>query len=79
MLLIMAIYPVEFCRRAEKKWRLRSASARQATEKQSIPGNGVLLRWPALVAIGQELRSRYAAVEQSMPKPLAALLKKLHR
>ena len=75
----MAIYPLEFYRRAEEKWRRRSESVRAAvTGSPSKEGNDTLVRWPWLLAIGQELQSEYAVLKkQPLPKRLAALLKKL--
>ena len=70
----MAIYPLEFYRRAEEKWKRRAESLRTEAGKK---GNGILVRWPWLLAIGQGLQSEYAALEQPLPKRLVALLKKL--
>ena len=76
----MAIYPVEFYRRAEEKWKLRYASSRATPAEQPAPKkdrtDDVLTRWPWLGAIGQGLLSQYA-VQQRLPKRLVALLKKL--
>ena len=53
----MAIYPVEFYRRAEEKWKLRYASSRATPAEQPAPKkdgtDDVLTRWPWLGAIGQ--------------------------
>ena len=76
----MAIYPVEFYRRAEEKWKLRYASSRATPAEQPAPKkdgiDDVLTRWPWLGAIGQGFLSQYA-VQQRLPKRLVALLKKL--
>jgi hypothetical protein len=68
----MAIYPLEFYRRAEEKWKRRAEALRTEAGR-----NGILVRWPWLLAIGQGLQSEYAALEQPLPKRLVALLKKL--
>lgn len=78
----MAIYPVEFYRRAEEKWRRRSESLRAAVtgSPSKKEDDDTLVRWPWLLAIGQGLQSDYAAFEQALPpKRLVALLKKLTR
>ena len=76
----MAIYPVEFYRRAEEKWKLRYTSSRATpAEQRALKTDGtddVLTQWPWLEAIGQGLLSQYA-VQQRLPKRLVALLKKL--
>ena len=76
----MAIYPLEFYRRAEEKWRRRSKSLRAAVtgSPSKKEGDDTLVRWPWLLAIGQGLQSEYAVLnKQPLPKRLAALLKKL--
>ena len=76
----MAIYPLEFYRRAEEKWRRRSESLRDAVtgSPSKKEGDDTLVRWPWLLAIGQGLQSEYAVLKkQPLPKRLAALLKKL--
>jgi hypothetical protein len=74
---IMPMYPLELYRRAEEKWKRRAGALRT---KAGLPpnkeGDGVLIQWPWLLAIGQELQSEYAA-PRTLPKRLAALLKKL--
>ena len=78
----MAIYPLEFYRRAEEKWRRRSESVRAAVtgSPSKKEGDDTLVRWPWLLAIGQGLQSEYAVLKkQPLPKRLAALLKKLTR
>jgi hypothetical protein len=74
----MPIYPLEFYRRTEEKWKRRAGALRK---KAGLPpnkeGDGILVQRPWLLAIGQELHSEYAALEQALPKRLAALLKKL--
>jgi hypothetical protein len=84
----MAIYPVEFYRRSEEKWK-RRARARGATrnligssERGLAPnqkGDDILARRPWLLAIGQGLQREYRALEQPVHGRLAALLKKLAR
>ena len=72
----MAIYPLEFYRRAEEKWRRRSAAVTGSPSKKE--GDDTLVRWPWLLAIGRGLQSEYAVLKkQPLPKRLAALLKKL--
>ncbi len=74
----MAIYPLEFYRRAEEKWRRRSESLRDAVTVSPSKSDDTLVRWPWLLAIGQGLQSEYAVLKkQPLPKRLAALLKKL--
>ena len=76
----MAIYPLEFYRRAEEKWRRCSESLRDAVtgSPSKKEGDDTLVRWPWLLAIGQGLQSEYAVLKkQPLPKRLAALLKKL--
>jgi hypothetical protein len=76
----MAIYPLEFYRRAEEKWRRRSESLRAAVTglPSKKEGDDTLVRWPWLLAIGQGLQSEYAAFKkQPLPKHLAALMQKL--
>jgi hypothetical protein len=82
----MAIYPVEFYRRAEEKWKLRYASPRAPhptliAPEQPVPekngGDDVFTQWPWLIAIGQGLVSQYVVGSQPLPKRLLALLKKL--
>jgi hypothetical protein len=78
----ITIYPLEFYRRAEEKWRRRSESLRAAVTESppNKKGDDALVRWPWLLAIGQGLQSEYAAFEQALPpKRLVALLKKLTR
>ena len=55
----MAIYPLEFYRRAEEKWRRRSESVRAAVtgSPSKKEGDDTLVRWPWLLAIGQGLQS----------------------
>jgi hypothetical protein len=86
----MAIYPVEFYRRSEERWK-RRARARGATrnllgssgprtEGGLVPnqkGDDILARRPWLRAIGQGLQREYRALEQPVHGRLAALLKKL--
>jgi hypothetical protein len=86
----MAVYPVEFRRRSEEKWK-RRARARGATrtlfgssgpltERGLAPnqkGDDILARRPWLRAIGQGLQREYRALEQPVHGRLAALLKKL--
>ena len=62
----MAIYPVEFYRRAEEKWRRRSKSLRDAVtgSPSKKEGDDTLVRWPWLLAIGQELQSEYAVLKK---------------
>lgn len=43
----MAIYPLEFYRRAEEKWKRRAEALRTEAGKK---GNGILVRWPWLLA-----------------------------
>ena len=52
----MAIYPLEFYRRAEEKWRRRSESVRAAVtgSPSKKEGDDTLVRWPWLLAIGQD-------------------------
>jgi hypothetical protein len=74
----MAIYPLEFYRRAEEKWRRRSESVRAAVtgSPSKKEGDDTLVRWPWLLAIGQGLQSEYAVLKKPpLPKRLAALLK----
>ena len=75
----MAIYPLEFYRRAEEKWRRRSESVRAAVtgSPSKKEGDDTLVRWPWLLAIGQGLQSEYAVLKkQPLPKRLAGLLKR---
>jgi hypothetical protein len=60
----MITYPLEFHRRSEQKWALRSR-------------RDALIQMPWLREIGQWLRAGYDAVDQPMPERLAALLKQL--
>jgi hypothetical protein len=65
----MAIYPLEFYRRAEEKWRRRSAAVTGSPSKKE--GDDPLVRWPWLLAIGQGLQSEYAVLKkQPLPKRL---------
>ncbi len=67
----MAIYPLEFYRRAEEKWRRRSESVRAAVtgSPSKKEGDDTLVRWPWLLAIGQGLQSEYAVLKkQPLPK-----------
>jgi hypothetical protein len=74
---IMPMYPLELYRRAEEKWKRRAGALRtKAGLPRNKEGDGVLVQWPWLLAIGQELQSEYAA-PRTLPKRLAALLKKL--
>ena len=77
----MAIYPLEFYRRAEEKWRRRSESLRAAVtgSPSKKEGDDTLVRWPWLLAIGQGLHSEYVALKQPVEKRLVTLLKKLRR
>ena len=73
----MAIYPLEFYRRAEEKWRRRSELLRAAVtgSPSKKEGDDTLVRWPWLLAIGQELQSEYAVLnKQPLPKRLAGRL-----
>ena len=49
----MAIYPLEFYRRAEEKWRRRSELVRAAVtgSPSTKEGDDTLVRWPWLLAI----------------------------
>ena len=62
----MAIYPLEFYRRAEEKWRRRSEFFRAAVTGSPFKkeGDDTLVRWPWLLAIGQELQSEYAVLSK---------------
>jgi hypothetical protein len=86
----MTIYPLEFYRRAEEKWRHRSepmmgserpSRTARAISHQTAPvrNDDILVRRPWLRAIGQGLEAEYDAFEQSVPEPLAALLRELGR
>ena len=61
----MAIYPLEFYRRAEEKWRRRSAAVTGSPSKKE--GDDTLVRWPWLLAIGQGLQSEYAVLKKTTP------------
>ena len=63
----MAIYPLEFYRRAEEKWRRRSESLRDAVtgSPSKKEGDDTLVRWPWLLAIGQGLQSQIAELESA--------------
>src|SRR3954470_8717463 len=65
----MAIYPLEFYRRAEEKWRRRSESLRDAVtgSPSKKEGDDTLVRWPWLLAIGQGLQSEYAVSARLSP------------
>jgi hypothetical protein len=74
----MTIYPLEFYRRAEEKWKRRAGALRtEAGLPPNKEGDGILVQWPWLLAIGQGLRSEYPVFEPAFPKRLVALLKKL--
>jgi hypothetical protein len=73
----MAVYPVEFRRRSEEKWKRRArargatrnliGSSRPRTERGLAPnqkGDDILARRPWLLAIGQGLQREYRALEQ---------------
>jgi hypothetical protein len=69
----MTTYPLEFHRRSEQKWVLRSQrEQRRASESER---RDVLAQMPWLREIGQCLRAGYDAVRQPIPERLAALLK----
>jgi len=70
----MAIYPLEFYRRAEEKWRRRSESVRAAVtgSPSKKEGDDTLVRWPWLLAIGQGLQSEYAVLKNVWPAPSAS-------
>jgi hypothetical protein len=74
----MTIYPLEFYRRAEEKWKRRAGALRtDAGLPPNKEENGILGQWPWLLAIGQGLQSEYGTLEQAFPKRLVALLRKL--
>jgi hypothetical protein len=89
----MTTYPLEFHRRSEQKWVLRAqaSSARESTPRVALLGSSqrgqrrsgeserrdILAEMPWLREIGQWLRAGYDAVDQPVPKHLAALLKEL--
>jgi hypothetical protein len=76
----MTTYPLEFYRRAEQKWKRRAGAFRaKGGLLPNKEGDGVLVQWPWLLAIGQGLESEYAAFEQRLPKRLVALLSELTR
>jgi hypothetical protein len=88
----MPIYPLEFRKRLEEKWKRRAGEpgspsrTPQAGKNQSDTGlaphedgDATLSRRPWLLAIGQGLQSEYAALKQPVEKRLVALLKKLTR
>src|SRR5262245_11253645 len=91
----MTTYPLEFHRRSEQKWAVRTqaASARESTpqaarvghsqRRQREPGRSeardILGRTPWLREIGRWLRAGYDGVDHSVPPHLAALLKELKR
>ena len=77
----MAIYPVEFYRRAEEKWKLRYASSRATPAEQPAPKkdgtDDVLTRWPWLGAIGQtpvSVRRPATSAETSRGAPEEAII-----
>src|SRR5262249_50198080 len=87
----MPIYPLEFSKRSEEKWR-RRAEERGSTSRTPQTGkDGTVIgsalqhdgafasRWHWLLAIGQGLQSEYASLKQPVEKRLVALLKKLKR
>jgi hypothetical protein len=73
----MAVYPLDFYRRAEEKWKRRGTLRREGELPPNKQGDGAPVRWQWLLAIGRTLRSEYAASEQPLPKRLVALLKQL--
>jgi hypothetical protein len=85
----MTAYPLEFHRRSERKWALRTQAARESTPRAARAGNDeqrgsgrsesrdILGRSPWLREIGRCLRVGYDAVDHPIPEHLAALLKKL--
>jgi hypothetical protein len=85
----MTAYPLEFHRRSERKWALRTQAARESTSRAARAGNDeqrgsgrsesrdILGRSPWLREIGRCLRVGYDAVDHPIPEHLAALLKKL--
>jgi hypothetical protein len=73
----MAVYPLDFYRRAEAKWKQRAGTLRTEGGLPKKHGDSAPVRWPWLLAIGHTLRSEYAASEQPLPKRLVALLKEL--
>jgi hypothetical protein len=73
----MAVYPLDFYRRAEAKWKRRAGTLRTEAGLPKKQGDGAPVRWPWLLAIGRTLQSEYAASEQALPKRLVALLKEL--
>jgi hypothetical protein len=73
----MAIYPVEFYRQSEEKWKCRArgrgavgnlfGSSGPRTKRGLAPnqkGDDILARRPWLLAIGQGLQREYRALEQ---------------
>jgi hypothetical protein len=91
----MTTYPLDFHRRSEQKWALRSLAA---TARESPPraarvdhsprgqdgsdrgeSRDILERSPWLREIGLWLRAGYDAVDHPLPGDLAALLKELRR
>jgi hypothetical protein len=86
----MPIYPLEFRKRSEEKWKRRagesgstSRTAQTGKNRNDLApqqNNGAILsRWPWLLAIGQGPQSEYAALKQPVEKRLVALLKKLRQ
>jgi hypothetical protein len=87
----MTTYPLEFHRRSEQKWALRTqaSSGRESTPRAASVGKSVqrgagerreiLDGIPWLREIGQWLRAGYGAMDHPVPNRLAALLKKLSR
>ena len=65
----MAIYPLEFYRRAEEKWRRCSESVRAAVtgSPSKKEGDDTLVRWPWLLAIGQGLPVRIRCIKKTTP------------
>jgi hypothetical protein len=88
----MPIYPLEFCKRFEERWKRRAresgstSRAPQTGKNRDVIGlppqeddDAVLSRWPWLLTIGQGLQSEYATLKQPADKRLVTLLKKLRR
>ena len=88
----MPIYPLEFCKRFEEKWKRRAGETGsrsrtpQTGKNRSVisltpheDGDAILSRWPWLLAIGQGLQSEYVALKQPVEKRLVTLLKTLRR
>src|SRR5262249_48348674 len=87
----MPIYPLDFFKRSEEKWRRRAEESEstsrtpQTGKNRSVIGSAPQQdgafpsRWHWLLAIGQGLQSEYAGLKQPVEKRLVALLKKLKR